>query len=242
MHQRITDTWKAIPGFEWYEASDLGRVRSLDRTIETRCGARFFRGRVLKPTPDKNGYQKVALYGELERRVAVHRLVLEAFVGFCPDGMECRHLDGNPENNRLDNLAWGTPAENSADRRVHGTDIKGEKHHKSKLTEADVVAIRYEYADGTATLASLGRKYGVSRPLVGTIVRNETWTHIEACTEGVSYNGSRRVNSKLTEAMVVEMRERRVHGVLLSELASAYGVSKGTVWRIVNRKTWRHVQ
>src|SRR5262245_38045005 len=53
------------------------------------------------------------------------RLVLLAFVGPCPEGMECRHLDGNPQNNHVDNLRWGTSAENTEDQRRHGTLIGG---------------------------------------------------------------------------------------------------------------------
>ena len=57
---------------------------------------------------------------------SVHRLVLEAFVGPMPEAMETRHLDGNPANNCLDNLRYGTRAENEADKRLHA---KPRKRH-----------------------------------------------------------------------------------------------------------------
>ncbi len=71
----------------------------------------------MKPRPHVDGYLTVKIQGKPR---TVHRLVLEAFVGPCPPGMQCRHLDGNPANNRLENLAWGTHAENAADKIRHG--------------------------------------------------------------------------------------------------------------------------
>jgi hypothetical protein len=64
-------------------------------------------------------YQRVYLGPGVTR--SVHHLVLELFVGPRPPGMECRHLDGNPQNNHRSNLAWGTSKENVADQYLHGT-------------------------------------------------------------------------------------------------------------------------
>ncbi|WP_405506891.1 NUMOD4 motif-containing HNH endonuclease [Streptomyces cyaneofuscatus] len=119
-----TDT--SLPGEEWrpisgtddlYEVSNLGRVRSW---------ARNARGRVIKPQSHQGGYVAVVM---LKKRRAVHRLVLEVFVGLRPHGMVCRHLDGNKTNNRLDNLKWGTYAENLADMKAHGTHANAAKTH-----------------------------------------------------------------------------------------------------------------
>lgn len=132
--------WAPIPGFEGrYEASDTGLIRSLDRVIETRNGSRWkpgepgtpgvrrLKGRILKPGPLGNTlHQHVVLEGRVDR--TVHSLVLEAFVGPCPPGMEARHADDNPLNNNLNNLSWGTRSENSDD------SIRNEKHFHSGLT------------------------------------------------------------------------------------------------------------
>ena len=73
------------------------------------------------------------------RRCSVHRLVLTTFVGPCPDGCECLHLDDNPQNNCLDNLRWGTPKENKNDNwRRNRT---GEKGTNAKLTKEQVEMI-----------------------------------------------------------------------------------------------------
>lgn len=66
----------------------------------------------LKPTPDDGGYLKVQIGG---RARSVHSLVLLTFRGPPEEGQVCRHLDGNPANNKLDNLVWGTHSENAHD-------------------------------------------------------------------------------------------------------------------------------
>ena len=120
--------WRAIPGFEGrYEASDTGSIRSLPRVIQTKRGPRRIEGRVLKPGKLGNtNHRHVVLEGRVDR--TVHSLVLEAFVGPCPQGMEARHLDDDPTNNRLDNLIWGSRSENSGDA------IRNNKHFHSGLT------------------------------------------------------------------------------------------------------------
>ena len=126
------------------------------------------------------GHRKVGL--QINRVISiklVHRLVLEAFVGPCPADMECRHLNGNPADNRLENLAWGTHRQNQADRIAHGTLPFGVTHPLAKLTEEQVRAIRAEYAAGGITQPALGAKYGVSGSTIGDIVRRETWGHLK---------------------------------------------------------------
>lgn len=113
-----TERWLPVVGYEGlYEVSDLGNVRSLDGT---RAG-RKFRGRVLKPRSRHAGHQAVDLSTPGRRwSVDVHRLVLSAFVGPCPEGMEGCHNDGDPTNNRLGNLRWDTHRANMQDRITHG--------------------------------------------------------------------------------------------------------------------------
>ena len=113
------ETWKPINGFPGYLVSDHGRVLSGDRPDT--CG-RWRTGRILRQLTDEHGYRRVTLYrgGESYNR-KVHSLVLEAFIGPRPAGLETRHLDGDPANNRITNLRWGTRSENVADVLRHGT-------------------------------------------------------------------------------------------------------------------------
>jgi len=116
----MIERWKAVHGFEGrYEISDRGRVRSLINDV------------VMKAKPNSK-YPEVKLRRNGQSIMKyVHIAVLEAFVGPCPDGMECRHLDGDRRNNQISNLAWGTLAQNRWDLVRHGTLSKGSKHWAS---------------------------------------------------------------------------------------------------------------
>lgn len=110
----MDEEWRPVVGYEGlYEVSDFGRVRSLERP---QLGGRP--GRILKPTRTLAGNARVAVTlcnrGKRSSR-SVHRLVLEAFVGTRPDGMECCHFDDDPTNNNLANLRWDTRCANRQD-------------------------------------------------------------------------------------------------------------------------------
>ena len=120
------------------------------------------------------------------RRFLVHRLVLEAFVGSCPAGMVCRHLDGNPANNHINTLKWGTQSENAKDAVKHGTcallgskvpRAKGEKQHSSKFSELEVGWIRYLRKAGVL-LRDLTEYYGGTQSSISAICRRKVWKHV----------------------------------------------------------------
>lgn len=110
------EQWAPVRGYEGlYEVSTYGRVRRLGRGKGSRAGR-------IKKQSIRNGRAVVSLSSSgVTRTYHVHRLVLEAFVGSAEEGQECRHLDGNSLNNRLVNLQWGTPKENSEDAKRLGT-------------------------------------------------------------------------------------------------------------------------
>lgn len=127
------ESWVPITDWEdLYEVSSEGRVRSLNRKARARGGhTRNLKGRILTPRTDINtGHLSVDLYRDKFRVTKkVHRLVLEAFVGPCPEGSEALHHDDVPTNNHLSNLRWGTRSENAQDR------VRNGKHHQAKKTE-----------------------------------------------------------------------------------------------------------
>lgn len=108
---------------------------------------------------------------------SVHSLICEAFHGSRPDGMQCRHLDGNGLNNRSDNLTWGTAKENRADAIRHGTHLSGSRCPWSKFDEATVSKIRAEIAAG-AKIGVLAKKYGVRDYAIRSIHLRLTWRHV----------------------------------------------------------------
>jgi hypothetical protein len=124
----MSEIWKPVVGSEnYYEISNLGQAKSLDRIINTRGrGKRKHQGRDLKATLDSRGYPIVSIGGRTRK---IHQLVLEAFVGPCPPGMEGCHNNGCPTDNRLENLRWDTPSSNSQDRIKHGNHNNANKTH-----------------------------------------------------------------------------------------------------------------
>lgn len=128
----MNEVWQDIPGHLGYKVSDQGRV--LGR-----------RGNVLSPKITKKGnYRLVWLItedGGKSRKV--HHLVFEAFVGPRPKGMEACHRDGDPSNNQLTNLRWGTKSSNALDRVSHGNDSQARKTHcprNHELKEPNLVS------------------------------------------------------------------------------------------------------
>lgn len=157
--------WKTIEEAPLYEVSDEGQVRR--------------GGRILKPnTNGTTGHRSVHLRND-NRSIQryIHRLVLMVFVGECPVGHECRHLDGNPNNNRLDNLAWGTRSENYNDARRHGTNTKGSIHGMSKLRECEVEEIRRLRSLGIRA-CEIGPMFKITPQNVSKICCGKAWEHV----------------------------------------------------------------
>ena len=122
----MSEKWLPAVGYEGlYEVSSIGRVRSLDKLVYCKDGRapRMHRGRVRKLYTHPRGHLIVTLCAsDGSRKIAkVHRLVLEAFVGPNPPGLECCHNNGDPSDNRVENLRWGTHRENMRDKIKHGT-------------------------------------------------------------------------------------------------------------------------
>jgi hypothetical protein len=108
----------------------------------------------------------------------VHRLVLEAFVGPCPDGMAACHNDGDTSNNRLANLRWDTHQANALDKLFHDTMPMGSKVYCAKLTEADIPVIFALRAEGLSQQA-IADRLGVSQTVISAILRGKTWSHVQ---------------------------------------------------------------
>lgn len=120
------ERWVRVDGFERYEVSDQGRVRSWIPWRNTPLPRLIYIG-----SKGRKEHRMVILRdggGKRTQRL-VHRLVLAAFVGPCPEGMEVRHVDGNPRNNHVGNLAYGTHSENERDKVRHGTHNNASKTH-----------------------------------------------------------------------------------------------------------------
>lgn len=126
------EQWKPANGYEGiYEVSSHGRVRSLDRVVHHVNGySRRIKGKNLSASLNADGYLSVSLYAQGERKTRhVHSLVAESFIGARPEGMEVCHNDGNPANNHVANLRYGTRSDNALDGVAHGTNPSTAKTH-----------------------------------------------------------------------------------------------------------------
>lgn len=129
------EEWRPVPGLEGrYDVSNMGRVRSLTSTVQ--CPGDGSRGPYSRTIPGRilaqhgTPYLGVSLPRSLRGSSSrTHKLVLEAFVGPLPKGMVTRHLNGNHTDNRLENLAYGTPRENGLDTVRHGRHKRSNQTH-----------------------------------------------------------------------------------------------------------------
>ncbi len=167
------ENWRDIPGYEGrYQASDLGRIRSLDRRVACGNGAtRMMKGRVLRPACQKRDPHLSVVLGHGAAGSAVHRLVAAAFLGPCPEGQEVRHLDGDPQNNRAENLAYGTRTENILDVYQTGRAWRS-------LTICQVVDIRRRLQEGERG-ADLAREYGVGEACISAIKHGRSFAWLK---------------------------------------------------------------
>lgn len=173
----ITEKWRIIRGTKkCFEISSYGQVRSIARWISwwngySQCKKwlpsitrKQFTFRVYPSVRlDINGKSKTCF---------VHHLVLEHFVGPRPKGMEARHKDDNPENNRLDNLRWSSHKKNISD-------IWKNKgiHHACKLNEIQVIQIRELYKKGVSCI-KIAQQLNSNQSTVRDIAFRRTWRHI----------------------------------------------------------------
>lgn len=179
----MIEVWKSISGWQAYEVSNLGRVRSVDRLVPDGGGGRYrVAGKTLTPRPNHNGYLVVTLRAGRAKRWTpmVHRLVAEAFVPNPLGKPHVNHLDCDPANARSDNLEWCTPAENLAYMHSLGRarGPTGQRPPVAKLTDPDIRQIRAQYQSGAASHQSIATKFGVSKRSIGRILAGKAYSDV----------------------------------------------------------------
>lgn len=189
----MIERWLPVVGWEGlYEVSDHGRVRSRDRTIQQTDArgnlyprqmlGRILRNKVCTKGPYGN-WLSVCLGNGADGRSyrLVSRLVLEAFAGACPEGMEAAHNDGNPEDNQLSNLRWDTHSNNQRDITRHGHDY----NMRRRLSDEEVREIRAAVAAGESHV-SLAQRYNFTINAkrcvqgISSIINGRTYTRVPA--------------------------------------------------------------
>ena len=173
----MKEIWKDVPCYEGrYQVSNMGRVKSLERKVRSvnwyahKEFWRTVRERILRPGPVQSGHLYVVL-GHGEAGVPVHQLVMRAFVGDPPQGMEVRHLNGDPTDNRLDNLKYGSRTENILDVFYQGKRWR-------KLSIDDVIYVRFATFCGIPDKV-LADELNVTPPTIAKIRKGQSYQWIK---------------------------------------------------------------
>jgi len=226
--------WRDVVGYEGlYKVSDDGRVWSHKRNKVMRGSCR-------------RGYRRICLTNKRRKKsYFIHKLLLIAFVGPNPEGMQTCHNNGIRDDNRLDNLRWDTPKNNEKDKLRHGTHQRGEKSANAKLTENDVRQITNLHQAGMSH-AAIARKVGDILPeTIGLIIRGKNWSWLTKIKykKGKRYRnnqGSHNGQSKLTEKDVLKILELYCQGKTRQQIANIIGkVRPNAIAHILTGSRWQ---
>lgn len=173
--ENVTEEWRKVPGYKYYEVSNMGRVRSIERYILCKNGVTKRFNATLIKLGTSAGYPSVGLYEDgIGKSVKVHILVARAFLGERPKGYEVRHKNGNRMDSRLSNLEYGTHGENILD----NYRIYGYSHKTQKLSIDDARDIKIRLCFGVKQV-ELAREYNVSKTTINAIRKGRSYVWLE---------------------------------------------------------------
>jgi hypothetical protein len=155
---------------------DAKQVANLPNTFITKDGKIWRNGKPKKVYVGMNGYKTCTFsINNKSNPKTVHRLLLETFVGPCPEKHEALHINGNRLDNRLENLRWGTRKENVADAIKHGTATIGTKNSQSKFNKENLNEIIKMKSQGM-TAQQIADRFNVSKTTVYRVYSGKTYT------------------------------------------------------------------
>ena len=159
-----------------YLASDDGQIYSTKPNKNSKDQTPT-KPRLMKPHKSKDGYYRIRIDNHTK---LVHRLVLSAFCGPCPEGYQSCHNDGNKDNNAISNLRYDTHIKNNHDKILHGTSGKGEKNAMAKLKTEQVYKIKeLLLKDGSMNhIKQIANSYNVSHGIIYLIKAGKRWQHL----------------------------------------------------------------
>ncbi|MGG2111786.1 NUMOD4 motif-containing HNH endonuclease [Lysinibacillus pakistanensis] len=179
------EQWKAIVEFEgFYEVSNLGRVRSLDRVTKS---GQLRKGKYINSSYiNKCGYKEVRLYVDGKQYTKlVHRLIAMAFIPNPFNLGTVNHIDGVKTNNDISNLEWCTQEDNNTHAwrtgLIPSSINNGENNRNAKLTLENIKEIRETYVPYSKEFGAkqLAKRFGITSKTVGRIIRKELWKNID---------------------------------------------------------------
>ena len=167
----MKEKWKVIEGFSKYLISNTGRVKNI---VELR-DLKFY---------NCKGYSKIELINDnnKDKKVFVHRLVALNFIPNPSNKPQVNHIDGDKNNNNMENLEWCTQSENMKHAFKTGlyvpNPLKGEDRYNSKMTYEKVILLREMYDSGEFLLKELAEEFNISITVTWNIAKRNTWKHI----------------------------------------------------------------
>jgi hypothetical protein len=239
----MKEIWKPIWGFTgYYEISNLGRVRSLDRFIGyLPYGGRYIKkGIHLKLKPSKDDYVRVSLFKDKkEHGRLVHRLVGKAFKPNPSKKSQINHKNGIKWDNRAVNLEWATKLENQRHAIATGLQCHlGEKGPGAKLSEQQVVEMLKLYSTGEYTERELAKKYGVTISCINNVRGGRTWGFM---TKNLGHEWREAKNNlKLKESQVKKVMKKYKSGVPQFIIAKDMNIGRAAVNKIVLGMTYKN--
>jgi hypothetical protein len=238
---QLPDNCKPIPNYPHYCARTDGALFScFKRGGHGRIGNTWLQLRA--GANNKYGHLFVIIVGADGRmhHESVHRLILAAFVGPCPAGMEACHNNGNAGDNRIENLRWDTKKSNSEDQKKHGKS-KGVNHYRTLFTDSDIYEIRQRATNGE-TQQSIAASFGCSRTNILHIVHGISWSHLPGAIPRTGLmKGESHYATKLTNNLIREIRQRSENNETAQAIANDLGLQRRNVSRIIDRTRWGHV-
>lgn len=174
----LAEEWRPVEGWP-YEVSSIGRVRRSSADL-----GRTRRGRIIRTFRRKTGHRTVVLCSNGRTKNAkVHRLMCRAFHGPPPSpGHLAAHENGDPGDNRPDNIYWATPAQNSADMVRHGRSRPGGKSNLAVLSDVQALSIIAAAPLDLPGRRAVAAALGVTEKTVTRILRGETFKHLSCPT------------------------------------------------------------
>lgn len=234
----VHETWKDVIGFEgMYLVSNTGKIKNAIKNT------------ILNPGINSGGYPQVGFFDKYQKKyvtIKVHKIVAMAFIPNLNNFPQINHIDGNKQNNCVENLEWCTSSHNNRHRHVLNPDLfKGENSPCSKYSNEQILETYNLAWEGTLSYPQISEKCGVDVREIYLIKYGKQWVSVtkhEGDTHSKRFSGEENRSSKLTEKQVLEIYDLAWNTDLTNvEIGKRYNVNRENIRCIKEGITWSQV-